>query len=192
MESDAQELRRCFDLLDLRPNASWEEAKTSYQELLRVWEPERFGEHDPLRARAAAKTAALNAAMERLRCHYEISGAKGAARARAVCSPQTAAEKPLPNPLWEALSLLFLPFRALNTVLSFSWRYALLILFLLFSLRFLLFAGLPAAGNLCSLVPLACQAQKLLNRAPGGSSVGGGAASLKNIEKALEKVAGEL
>jgi hypothetical protein len=57
--------------LELDSNASWEDVKKSYRELLRVWHPDRFAQKDYLKEKAEAKTRALNHAFENLSKNWD-------------------------------------------------------------------------------------------------------------------------
>lgn len=60
------DLQECCRILELEAGATWEDAKRSYRELVRVWHPDRFA-HDPaLERKAQEKLKQLNLAFERL------------------------------------------------------------------------------------------------------------------------------
>src|SRR2546425_5239032 len=59
------DLQDCCRILEIETGATWEEAKRSYRELVRVWHPDRFA-HDPaLERKAQEKLKQLNLALER-------------------------------------------------------------------------------------------------------------------------------
>ena len=58
----ADELRTCFAVLELPPNASFSTVKTTYRELVKVWHPDRFGDNPSLQNRAQEKLKAINLA----------------------------------------------------------------------------------------------------------------------------------
>ena len=45
-------IQRCFDILDLRPGATLEEAKLAYKDIVNVWHPDRFSNNPRLRKKA--------------------------------------------------------------------------------------------------------------------------------------------
>ena len=181
MHSDAEELRRCFDVLDLAPNASWDDVRTACRDMLEVWQPDRFTANPRLQKRAEAKTAAINAALERLRRFYQAE--------RGEALEAVPEKKPLPNPIREALVLLFMPLRVLNTAVHAIWRYAFLIIILLVLARFAFFGGMP---EVCSMLPSVCNPDRLLRRM-GAAAPGMGQNSLyKDVDKVFERVAADM
>ncbi len=55
-------IQRCFDILDLRPGATLEEAKLAYKDNVNVWHPDRFSNNPRLRKKAELKVKEINAA----------------------------------------------------------------------------------------------------------------------------------
>lgn len=57
---------RCYEILELKPDASQEEIKQAYRDLVKVWHPDRFS-HDPrLQQKAQEKLKEINEAYEQL------------------------------------------------------------------------------------------------------------------------------
>ncbi len=64
-------LDRNFKALDLPTNASYDQVKSSYRELVKVWHPDRFGQDVKLKERANTKLMEINQAYENLKRHFE-------------------------------------------------------------------------------------------------------------------------
>jgi curved DNA-binding protein CbpA len=97
----------CYQILELEPEASEEEARRAYRELVKVWHPDRFP-HDPvLQKRANEKLKQLNEAYE-LVCEAlrtGIKAGKAAARSRDnIRQQQKGSAEPSRN---EAFNLVF-------------------------------------------------------------------------------------
>ncbi|MDO8747360.1 MAG: DnaJ domain-containing protein [Thermodesulfovibrionales bacterium] len=64
------DINRYFEILGLKPGASFEEAKEAYKDLVKVWHPDRFA-HDPtLQQKAQEKLKEINEAYEKLKAYY--------------------------------------------------------------------------------------------------------------------------
>jgi len=57
----------CFQVLGVAPNASWEEVRRAYKDLVRVWHPDRFQSDPKLRGKAEQQLQKINEAYEALR-----------------------------------------------------------------------------------------------------------------------------
>jgi hypothetical protein len=57
----------CFRALGVAPNASWEEVRQAYKDLVRVWHPDRFQSDPQLRERAEQKLQRINEAYDALK-----------------------------------------------------------------------------------------------------------------------------
>lgn len=64
-------LEGSFGKLDLKPGASYDQVKSSYRELVKVWHPDRFGHDAKLKERANIKLMEINQAYELLKAHFE-------------------------------------------------------------------------------------------------------------------------
>jgi hypothetical protein len=67
-------LADCYRLLDLEPDASFDEVRRAYHDLTKVWHPDRFGHDVPLRRRAEEKLKAINEAFATIREAREGAG----------------------------------------------------------------------------------------------------------------------
>lgn len=56
-----------YDILGIPQDATPEEVKAAHRALARVWHPDRFGDDDPLRAKAEERIKRINAAYEAIR-----------------------------------------------------------------------------------------------------------------------------
>ncbi|MDJ1179074.1 J domain-containing protein [Roseofilum sp. BLCC_M91] len=60
-------LHHCYQILEVAPNASFEEIHQSYKDLVMVWHPDRFVHNPRLYHKAQEKIKQLNGAYEQLR-----------------------------------------------------------------------------------------------------------------------------
>lgn len=58
------EIRKCYEILELRPGYSQEELKQSYKDLVQVWHPDRFAHNPRLKEKAEEKLKQINTAYE--------------------------------------------------------------------------------------------------------------------------------
>jgi curved DNA-binding protein CbpA len=58
------EIKRCFEILDLDPGASQDEAKQAYKDIVNVWHPDRFSGNLRLKEKAEGKIKEINAAYD--------------------------------------------------------------------------------------------------------------------------------
>src|SRR2546430_3856823 len=56
------EIRRCYQVLEIEVGSSEEAVKTAYRELVKVWHPDRFPNDPKLQERANFKSKELNRA----------------------------------------------------------------------------------------------------------------------------------
>ncbi len=64
--SRRMDIRKCCDLLDLRPGYSQEDLKQAYKDLAQVWHPDRFAHNPRLKEKAEDKLKQINTAYEQL------------------------------------------------------------------------------------------------------------------------------
>jgi hypothetical protein len=60
------DIKRCYQILELDPDATVEEVKQAYRDLVNIWHPDRFSTSPRLRDKAEAKLKELNEANETL------------------------------------------------------------------------------------------------------------------------------
>jgi curved DNA-binding protein CbpA len=58
------EIKKCFEILELDPHASADEAKQAYKDIVNVWHPDRFSHNDRLKEKAEKKLKEINIAYE--------------------------------------------------------------------------------------------------------------------------------
>lgn len=58
------EIKKCFEILELDPNASIDEAKQAYKDIVNVWHPDRFSHNSRLKEKAEKKLKEINVAYE--------------------------------------------------------------------------------------------------------------------------------
>ena len=61
------DIKRCFEILDLDPGASPDEAKQAYKDIVSVWHPDRFSGNPRLKKKAEEKIKEVNAAYDTLK-----------------------------------------------------------------------------------------------------------------------------
>ena len=58
------DIKRCFEVLELDPGASPDEAKQAYKDIVNVWHPDRFSNNLRLKEKAEEKIKEVNAAYD--------------------------------------------------------------------------------------------------------------------------------
>jgi hypothetical protein len=81
----------CFRALGVAPDASWEEVRQAYKDLVRVWHPDRFQSDPKLRERAEQRLQKINEAYGALKNSAEFRG-YAAEPAPPPASPKPAVE----------------------------------------------------------------------------------------------------
>ena len=61
------DIKRCFEILDLDPDASQDEAKQAYKDIVNVWHPDRFSGNLRLKEKAEEKIKEINAAYDTIK-----------------------------------------------------------------------------------------------------------------------------
>ena len=61
------DLQRCFEILELDPDASADDAKQAYKDLVNVWHPDRFTGNPRLREKSENRLKDINIAYETIR-----------------------------------------------------------------------------------------------------------------------------
>jgi len=79
------DINRCFEILELDPGASAEEAKQAYKDIADVWHPDRFSHNPRLRQKAERKLKEINVAYETV---TSFISRKGDARGKSGAAPK--------------------------------------------------------------------------------------------------------
>jgi len=58
------DIRQCFDVLELDSNASIDDAKQAYKDMVNIWHPDRFSNNPRLKQKAEDKLKEINEAYE--------------------------------------------------------------------------------------------------------------------------------
>ena len=58
------DIRQCFDVLELDSNASMDDAKQAYKDMVNIWHPDRFSNNPRLKQKAEDKLKEINEAYE--------------------------------------------------------------------------------------------------------------------------------
>jgi curved DNA-binding protein CbpA len=74
-------INRCYEILEISPNATYEEAKTAYRLMCQVWHPDKYSHSEQLQAKATSKIKEINEAWSQIEEHFK-SGASREAEAR--------------------------------------------------------------------------------------------------------------
>ena len=61
------DIKRCFEILELAPDASIDEVKQAYKDLVNIWHPDRFPTNPRLKQKAEKKLKEVNQAYETLK-----------------------------------------------------------------------------------------------------------------------------
>ena len=61
------DIKRCFEILELAPDASIDEIKQAYKDLVNIWHPDRFSNNLHLKEKAEKKLKEVNQAYETLK-----------------------------------------------------------------------------------------------------------------------------
>ena len=73
-------LRRYFEVLEIPVNASYEEARAAYRDMIRVWHPDKFAQNSRLEAKATEKLKQIITAWKHLEKHYKSVSVLNVAR----------------------------------------------------------------------------------------------------------------
>lgn len=77
-----EDLHRCYEILDLPPDAPMEEVKRSYRDMVSIWHPDRFTGNPRLRLKAEEKLKSIIAAHECIMEH--LSSAEASRNGRSL------------------------------------------------------------------------------------------------------------
>jgi cytochrome c-type biogenesis protein CcmH/NrfG len=71
-------INRCFELLEISPDATYEEAKAAYRLMAQVWHPDKHSLNDKIHAKATSKFKELNAAWSDIQEYFKNRSANEA------------------------------------------------------------------------------------------------------------------
>ncbi|MBU2498752.1 MAG: J domain-containing protein [Proteobacteria bacterium] len=74
------DIKKCFELLDLDREASPDQARQAYKDLVAIWHPDRFGGNPRLRQKAEEKLKEINRAYEGVKAYFSRVYAEGPGR----------------------------------------------------------------------------------------------------------------
>ena len=64
------DIRRCFDILELEREATLDEAKQAYKDLVNIWHPDRFSSNPRLKQKAEEKIKEVSEAYETVKSFF--------------------------------------------------------------------------------------------------------------------------
>jgi len=73
-------IRKSFELLEIGMNATEDEAKQAYKDLVSVWHPDRFSHNPRLKKKAEEKIKEANLAFETVKDFFSATGKSGQSR----------------------------------------------------------------------------------------------------------------
>lgn len=63
------DIRQCYETLEIRPGASYEDVKQAHRDMVNIWHPDRFSKNRRLKEKAEKKLKEANLAFEMLDRH---------------------------------------------------------------------------------------------------------------------------
>lgn len=70
MVSSMMILKRCYELLEITPGCTYEEARLAFRDMVSIWHPDKFSHNSRLKEKAEEKLKDLNAAWEQLQAFF--------------------------------------------------------------------------------------------------------------------------
>ena len=70
MVSSMNDLKRCYEILEIKPDSTYEEAKLAFRDLVSIWHPDKFSNNSRLKEKAEEKLKDLNAAWRQLQAFF--------------------------------------------------------------------------------------------------------------------------
>jgi curved DNA-binding protein CbpA len=64
------DLKRCYEILEIKPESTYEEAKLAFRDMVSIWHPDKFSHNSRLKEKAEEKLKDLNAAWEQLQTFF--------------------------------------------------------------------------------------------------------------------------
>jgi curved DNA-binding protein CbpA len=74
------DIKHSFEILEISPDATYEEAKASYRLLAQVWHPDKHAHNDKIHEKATDKLKELNAAWSEVESYFNDETAQAAER----------------------------------------------------------------------------------------------------------------
>lgn len=74
-------INRCFEILEIPYNATYEDAKAAYRIMCQVWHPDKYNHSEQLHAKATSKIKEINAAWSQIEVYFK-NGVSSEAEAR--------------------------------------------------------------------------------------------------------------
>jgi curved DNA-binding protein CbpA len=71
-KEDTVDIRQCFDVLELDRNASIDEAKQAYKDMVNIWHPDRFSNNPRLKQKAEDKLKEINEAYQMIQSFLSL------------------------------------------------------------------------------------------------------------------------
>ena len=68
--ANTMNLKKCYEILGIKPGSSYEEIKETVRDMIKVWHPDRFGNDSRLQKKAQEKLKEINEAYETLKLHF--------------------------------------------------------------------------------------------------------------------------
>lgn len=69
-------ITRCFEILEISPDATYEEAKTAYRLMCQVWHPDKYNHSEQLHAKATTKIKEINAAWSQIEEYFKNAASR--------------------------------------------------------------------------------------------------------------------
>ena len=91
------DIKKCYEILELEPDASLDDAKQAYRDLVNIWHPDRVSSSPRLKQKAEAKLKEVNVAYEKVEAFLSSKQdlepeQEEAPQAEAQAKPQTSAD----------------------------------------------------------------------------------------------------
>lgn len=76
---------RCFEILEISPDATYEEAKAAYRLMCQVWHPDKYTHSEQLHAKATSKIKEINAAWSHIEEYFKNGASREAEATESEC-----------------------------------------------------------------------------------------------------------
>lgn len=70
MVSCMSDLKRCYEILEIKPGCTYEEVKLAFRDMVSIWHPDKFSHNSRLKEKAEEKLKDINAAWEQLQAFF--------------------------------------------------------------------------------------------------------------------------